>query len=206
MKIDTIISDLGGVLINVDTENVCAKFAQHSLLSVEAIKQRFSPSVVTSFELDLAKGLMTPQRFYELASKELRLKSLSFQEFDRIYSDRFTRKDDSINFIRNLSRKYTIAMLSNTCAPHYAYWVKALGEDMKLFKEVVLSFQIGIAKPDRRIFLEVVKRLGVKPEQCVFIDDVEEYVEAASRVGMHGIQFISVDQLKSDLGKLGVRV
>ena len=80
-----------------------------------------------------------------------------------------------------------------------------LGKDMKLFKEFILSFQFGHAKPEPQIYLEAMRRLGLKPQQCAFIDDVQEYADAATKVGMHGIHFVSAQQLESDLEKLGVK-
>lgn len=203
-KIDTIISDLGGVLINVSHSNLYSDLARYSQLSADEIARHFDPKVLKGLEVDLGKGLLPPEKFFELLSKELILKELSPKEFEHIYSDLFTRKEDAISFLRQLSRKYVIAMLSNTNEMHYRYWIKTLGEDIKIFKELILSFRTGLAKPDAKIFLEAARRLGVEPQRCVFIDDVEAYVEAARKVGMSGIRFVSVQQLKDDLAKLGV--
>ncbi len=202
----TIITDLGGVLITVHQQDMCEQFARYSSLSAEEIGRHFTPAVVTGFEIDLSRGLMAPQRFYELISKELRLRNLSFKDFERIYSDRFTRKEETIELLRKLGEKYLVAMLSNTNAMHYPYWSKVLGVDMNLFKELILSFQVGLMKPDKEIFLAAAKRLKVKPEQCVFIDDVKEYVNAAKKVGMRAIHFVSASQLRKDLAAAGVKV
>ena len=204
-KIAAIITDLGGVLIAVNHRSMLAEFARHSSLSAEEIGKSFDPRVLSGHEVELGKGLITPHRFYELVAKQLKLSGLSFEEFKRIYSGLFSRKEDTLAIMRVLCKKYPVAMLSNTNEVHYKRWSKVLGRDMKLFKELVLSFQVGYAKPQPQIYLEAARRLGLEPQQCVYIDDVQEYVDAAEMVGMRGIRFMSARQLKSELEKLGVK-
>ncbi len=96
--------------------------------------------------------------------------------------------------------------MSNTDELHYRSWSQLLGSEMAMFKALVLSFQVGAAKPEPEIFLEAARRLGVNPQQCVYVDDVEEYVEAAEKLGMRGIRFTSAQQLETDLKKLGISV
>lgn len=54
---------------------------------------------------------------------------------------------------------------------------------------VVYSHEEGMRKPDRRIYALTCERLGVEPEESLFLDDVEEHVAAARAVGMHAILF-----------------
>ncbi|MBI2141435.1 HAD family phosphatase [Candidatus Woesearchaeota archaeon] len=200
-----IISDIGGVLLSVDKKPMSARLAKYSELSFEEIASHFSQARLTGIDTQFGRGLVTPEEFYRSICSGLRLSGLSFEEFSGIYHDIFARKEDSIALLRQLSQKYVITLLSNTDSLHYGSLSKLLGEDMHLFKEVVLSFQVHSVKPEPAIYLEASRRLGVKPEQCIYIDDVEEYARAASKVGMKGIAFTSALQLKSELDKLGVR-
>lgn len=59
---------------------------------------------------------------------------------------------------------------------------------------LVYSHEVGVAKPDRRIFELTCERLGVRPRDSVFLDDVEENVLAARSLGMEAIQFESTAQ------------
>ncbi len=204
-QITAIISDLGGVLVDVDKKNMCAKLARHSSLPAAGIGRHLSGLVVHSSgdEQDLSKGIISPVQFYEAMSEKLKLR-LDFASFKRIYSDRFARKEGSLLLLRKLSGKYQVAMLSNTNELHYEYWKKLLGNDMKLFRAFVLSFEAGLAKPQPEIYLEAARRLGISPKSCVFIDDVMEYVEAARKAGMRGIRFTSAAQLETDLKRMEV--
>ncbi len=204
MAIKAIITDLGGVLINVDRKNMCAKLARHSSIPAREMCSHFSATVAMDHEAGLARGIDSAEQFYRKMVRQLRLDGLGFEEFVRIYSNRFSRREDSLSLMRRLSRKYKLAMLSNTNEPHYGYWLKVIGSEMKLFKALALSFEVHMMKPEPEIYLEAARRLGVKPEECVFIDDVPEYVKGAENVGMKGILFTSAGQLETDLKELGV--
>jgi len=66
----------------------------------------------------------------------------------------------------------------------------------------VVSGEEGIIKPEPEIFLIAAERLKVKPEECLFIDDIERNVEGAKAVGMIGIQYVSNAQIISFLEKV----
>lgn len=200
----TIITDLGGVLLAVDKGPMCARLADYSSLPLEEIRRHFSNRVLTKIDLGFGKGLLTPRQFYGQMGRKLKLKGLSFEAFVRIYSGIFKRKPDTLNLMRKLSKKHTLAILSNTDALHCRKWSKLLGKDLNLFKQVILSFRVHAAKPGKEIFLEALKKLEVRPRQCIYIDDRAEYARAAAKVGMKGILFTSVAQLRKDLKKLGV--
>ena len=68
-----------------------------------------------------------------------------------------------------------------------------------LFDEIVISAEVGVAKPDQRIYRVAASRLGVSPDDCVFVDDWQDNVRGATIAGMQGIVFSSVGQLAADL-------
>ncbi|WP_306366250.1 HAD family phosphatase [Nocardiopsis sp. CC223A] len=55
------------------------------------------------------------------------------------------------------------------------------------FDEVVISGEVGMRKPEPRIYLHTCQRIGLRPEECVFIDDLEHNVRTAEELGMTGI-------------------
>ena len=67
------------------------------------------------------------------------------------------------------------------------------------FDVLVWSYQLGMAKPDSAIFHHVLKQLGTRPEETIFIDDKTINVEAAEAVGMRGLVFTTPAQLRADL-------
>lgn len=75
------------------------------------------------------------------------------------------------------------ALLSNSWG--FEYYPRQLLDE--LFDQVVISGEVGIRKPDRDVFLLAARRLGLPPEECVFVDDTEGNVDAARSVGMTGL-------------------
>jgi putative hydrolase of the HAD superfamily len=72
------------------------------------------------------------------------------------------------------------------------------------FDVLVWSYQLRIAKPDPAIYLHVLKELGTRAEETLFLDDKLVNVEAARALGIQAIQFSSVEKLREDLIAAGL--
>ena len=68
--------------------------------------------------------------------------------------------------------------------------------------DIFLSYEINLSKPDLRIFSYILKKTGADPKDVIFIDNKEENVIAARKVGISTIHFKSMSQLKTDLGRI----
>jgi putative hydrolase of the HAD superfamily len=200
--ITTIIFDLGGVIVKVDKTRMSRALANHTELSVDKITKVFSSKTATLFDTDIMTGKITPEEFFNKCVKEFHLKDLSFEKFKQIYSDIFTLIPETAEIIRTYSKTHKLILLSNTDVIHYSYCEKKFKSLFDLFAAKTLSFNVGAVKPEKKIYLEAVKMAGEKPENCIYIDDVKEYADAAEKVGMKGIHFISAQQLKKELEKL----
>jgi putative hydrolase of the HAD superfamily len=73
------------------------------------------------------------------------------------------------------------------------------------FDVAVYSFTVGAAKPNRKIFEELVKRSGFKPEEIVFADDDEEKLSGAKDVGIQAFVYKGFDKFLEELRKLGIK-
>ncbi|WP_018682328.1 HAD family hydrolase [Actinokineospora enzanensis] len=62
-----------------------------------------------------------------------------------------------------------------------------------VFDAVVVSGEVGVAKPDPEIFRQAAALLGVPQERCVFVDDVADYVRGAVRAGMTGVHHMTTE-------------
>jgi 2-haloacid dehalogenase len=74
---------------------------------------------------------------------------------------------------------------------------------LERFRDIVVSGQEKIVKPDPRIFELLVRRTGVAPERTVFIDDAERNVAAAARLGFRAVRFTDPESLRASLTALG---
>lgn len=96
---------------------------------------------------------------------------------------------------------YTVAILSNM---NRATPEEMLGEHAGLFDEVMISGELGVAKPDKRAFLLAANRLKEFPEQMVLIDDSEVNCAVAAELGMTAIHYKNIAQLRQELAKYGI--
>lgn len=106
-----------------------------------------------------------------------------------------------LEYIRDeLKPKYKIGFLSNASDN----WLEQLftDEQQQLFDDVILSYQVGLAKPDAEIFRLAAQNLGMLPEQCIFVDDLARYCEGAEATGMRALQYSDFSLFKSELRAL----
>ncbi|WP_197009693.1 HAD family hydrolase [Actinomadura viridis] len=75
-----------------------------------------------------------------------------------------------------------------------------------LFDTVVISCEVGMRKPDERIFRHTVELMGLPAAECVFIDDIEYNVEAARAVGMRAVHHTGTGTTLEELRGLGLRI
>lgn len=109
------------------------------------------------------------------------------------------------DLIQTLRGHYRLLLLSNTNEWHFDFCLNKFPV-VGLFDDHVLSFRLGCRKPDSAIYAHALKRAEAPPEECVYIDDIREYVDAARTQGIHGIRFQGAARLKSSLRDLGIRV
>ena len=82
-------------------------------------------------------------------------------------------------------------------------------QDLYRFHEmtdvIVYSHECGLSKPDPRIYLLACDKLGVRPEELIFLDDVDWAVDAARELGIHSVHFQNTAQAISEIGALIMR-
>lgn len=100
----------------------------------------------------------------------------------------------------SLKGNYKIGLLSNA---NYDVVNELFTPDQaSLFDASVLSYESRLIKPDTRMFDLICSRLGVTPEECIFIDDIERYCTAAELLGMHSIHYQNPGQCQREIESL----
>lgn len=195
-----ILFDNNGVLTTSDKERTYPKVAEYLGIEVDDVPKLFEDHVN-----DLDTGKITHIEFYERILRKGGF-DVSAYEFEKIHVDGYIPKPEVQKFALDLKKKYNLAMLSNFGDSFWELYEK-WGLD-KIFEKdkVFVSSDLGLAKPDEKIYQKVLGELGVKGEQVVFIDDSLENVLAAKNVGLHAIHFESLEQVKEDLKNLGVSI
>jgi putative hydrolase of the HAD superfamily len=146
-------------------------------------------------------GRKTAEEFWHEIGSELGLNSVD--EIDA-FRHRY-HADEEINqgildLISRLHGNYKLAVLSNS-PPGLSQWL-ADWNVLNSFDVVFCSGDEGIAKPDPDAFELTLERLGLKPNEAIFIDDTREHVEAARKLGLQGILFTTAEELEDELARL----
>ena len=201
MVIDTVIFDLGNVLLKFDMRIIAGKIAERFPLDENKLFDLFFDSPLVGLHDD---GKIDGREFHRRAMKLLDI-DMPFEEFRDIWNDIFTENEEVINLADSLSSRYKVFLMSNTNRMHFEY-IKTKFRMVKIFDTIFTSYEVGERKPHPKIFNAAIKCAGTKPDHVVFIDDRQDLVEGAQKLGIHGIQFRDIRQLKADLAKYGVEV
>ena len=170
-------------------------------------------------ELDLLPGTLNPIMFGSLDWEEVMLGRKTTEEYWYVIGpklglstaeqiDAFRsryRADEAINegvlsLIRELHGHYKLAVLSNS-PPGLAQWLDDW-QMLEFFEVLFCSGDEGVVKPEPAAFNITLERLGVEPNEAVFIDDTLEHVEAAQKLGLHAIHFTTAEALQDELREL----
>jgi HAD superfamily hydrolase (TIGR01509 family) len=145
-------------------------------------------------------GQISNDKFFELLADafgesvaDLHTEALSYS----------TLNQDLIPLIEHLSKEYRVGLLSNADKA----FLRGLlhNHDLeRLFYQVIISSEVGMAKPDPAIFRHILTKLDVKPQDSIFIDDNTTNVRVAIELGMHGIVYTGLVALRADLQEKGI--
>lgn len=139
--------------------------------------------------------------FYKKTKPEINLTAEELNEIFKEANSTLRVRPEMISYIKTLKEKYKIAILSNFTSGLKEFLKDVLNIN-HLFDIVVSSYNLRISKPNPEIYLHTLEKLNVKPEEAVFIDDMERNVLAAEVLGIKGIVFQDFNQFKKDLNKI----
>jgi putative hydrolase of the HAD superfamily len=199
--IQGVLFDFGNVVCAFDNDIFLRRLMPHTGLRFEDLKAAvYASDLPARYE----SGRISSEQFFREASIRGSL-SISREEFFRAFTEIFTPLPGTFRLIRDLKKAYKVGLLSNTNKCHYERYFKSV-EIFPLFDSVTLSFQVKEMKPGERIYRDALGKLGLRPQECVFIDDIEAYAEGARRIGLQGIRYVSHASLLESLDAIGVRV
>jgi HAD superfamily hydrolase (TIGR01509 family) len=141
------------------------------------------------------QGQISKQAFLETVAG---LTDYPLSSIRQLVDNDMDKNSQLLEYIKSLKPHYKIGLLSNVANN----WIRdyfLTQEEQKLFDNYILSFEVGITKPNPHIFRLASERLDVSPDQCVFVDDIERYCEAARGIGMQAVCYDNFEQFKSEL-------
>ncbi|HSX47662.1 MAG TPA: HAD family phosphatase [Patescibacteria group bacterium] len=143
-------------------------------------------------------GQISTSEFNKKMAEQL---NISLETWHQAVLDSELADFELLNYIKSLKGKYKTAILSN--ANRGALTNKLAPHQLEeYFDELIVSAEVGMAKPDREIYHLAANKLNVAVDECLFIDDSQTNVEIAQSVGMHAILYDGFNKLKKELTKI----
>ena len=198
--IRNIVFDIGNVLVNFDPKSFLKRKGFDEAMADRIIEA----SVKTPVWNELDRGAWTEEELIEgFVRNDPKIEEQIRRAFSD-YEDIVLPTTYAIPWIKELKAKgYRVYYLSNC-----SRMVEVQCEEAMAFLPYtdggILSYTDKLIKPDPAIYLLFLERFGLKADETVFLDDTLVNIEAAEKLGIHGIWFKGKEQAESALRKLGV--
>ena len=193
------IFDFFGVMASFDNDVVYTRLAKHCRDETDA----FHKLNGLMASRDVITDRVTLPQIHERLVEAYGL-TLNYIEFEHAWLKPYSEPIPGMaKLVESLTRNHTVLLLSNV--DRY-YWqsVYAMHPELEWFDTLLLSFDLGIAKPDPEIFMHASYVAKAEPSQCFFVDDTLANVDAAKLLDFEGYQFKGVPRLLNELTRKGI--
>ena len=197
--IKAIIFDYGNVISALDNDLFLKEIAGFSEKTVSELHELIY--VKSGLPKQFESGLISSDEFFTRI-KNLCGLSMRHRDFIRAFTGIFTPIQSTLALIERLKPDYRLGLLSNTNEWDFKYEIEKI-RVFDLFDTVTVSYRVKAMKPDKEIYLDALNKLGLTPEECIYIDDIKEYSDAACAIGIRGIHYIDHNSLLESLASLG---
>ncbi len=188
-KIKNILFDLGNTLIFYDYSYFYEGLGKlEKKLNILKFKRYIKEN---DFGNKLCKGKINIRDFFRKAKKKFNLK-VSFEDFVYLYSDIFWVNYKMKNFLEKINAlgQFRLFLISNTDSTHMNFLMKNF-PFLKIFKNRILSYKVGMIKPQKKIFIYTLQKYKLKKGETLLIDDIPANIRAAEAIGIKAIRYKS---------------
>jgi len=199
-EIKLLVFDMGGVFVSYEWKTVCHGLAQAAGVSPEAFVATFDQVNKSHYE----RGKLTTTELVNRLNQALG-SNLTEEEFHVLWNSSLDEDVQMTNLFQELRQQFPLYLLSNINDSNFTFLENKFNVS-RHFNELILSHEVGYIKPEPEIYHEVLKRSGMEPRHCLFIDDLQPNVEGARAVGLNAFQFTGLDDLRIKFNEFGIRV
>jgi len=200
--IKAIIFDYGNVISALDNNLFLKEISGHSEKTLSELRELIY--VKSEHPRQYETGLISSDEFF-IQIKQLCGLSISKTDFIKAFTGIFTPIQSTLELIERLKPDYRLGLLSNTNEWDFKYEIEEI-KVFDLFDTVTVSYKVKAMKPDNKIYLDALNKLRLQPEECIYIDDIKEYSDAASAIGIRGVHYTDHESLINSLTGLGCNI
>ncbi|MEW5562375.1 glucose-1-phosphatase [Enterobacter asburiae] len=193
------IFDLGNVIVDIDFNRVFGAWSDFSRVPLATLKQKF---VMGEAFHQHERGEISDEAFAEALCHEMDL-PLSYEQFSHGWQAIFVGLRPEVTAIMRKLRQqgHRVVVLSNTNRLHTTFWPDEYPEVRESADHIYLSQEMGMRKPETRIYQQVLEAEGFSANDTVFFDDNVDNIEGARQLGINSILVTGKDTIPEYFAK-----
>lgn len=195
MTIQAVLFDLGGVLLRTTDFSAREKLARRLGMNRQELEEFIFGG---ESGVQAQRGQISVSQHWQNLARQLHYSARQIEGL----VDEFFAQDELdlklVDYVRMLHENHKTGLLSNAW-DDLRQVIAERWHFEDAFDQMIISSEVGILKPDPRIFKLAVQRLGVEPNQAVLVDDMPRNVDGARSVGMQAIWFQDPQQMRLEL-------
>jgi putative hydrolase of the HAD superfamily len=199
-EIKLLVFDMGGVFVRYEWKVVCGGLAQAFGVTPESFYETFERVNNSHYE----RGKLTTVELVNRLNQAIG-SALTEEEFHVLWNNSLDEDVQMTGIFKELRQQFPLYLLSNINDSNYTF-LETKFNVSRHFNELILSHEVGYIKPEPEIYHEVLKRSGMAPHHCLFVDDLQPNVEGARAVGLNAFQFTGFDDLRVKFNEFGIAV
>jgi epoxide hydrolase-like predicted phosphatase len=200
--IKSIIFDAGRVLVtDVPLKKIAEELSQETSMSQVELHSYLYPN---EHWTKLTLGQISEDKYWDhfLEASKVDIDKKALKEMVR---NALRPIADNVKLIPLLKDRYQLSILSN----HAKEWSQFMREEFdffRYFQQIIFSCDVGLRKPDPKMYKLVLERLGSQPDECLFVDDKRRNTNGAEELGMKTITLEDTSGLRGELLRAGIKL
>lgn len=198
-RTEALLFDLGGVVFGIDFEKAFSHWAAHAGVPMQTIKSRYC---IDEWYEQHERGEITAEEYFDTLRDTLGI-ALSDEQFaagwNAIFEQEFA---GAFELFQSLSARIPIYAFSNSNTMHQEFWGRRYAKTLGLFREVFVSCDLGLRKPEAVAYRHVVACIGAEPQSVQFFDDTRENVDGARDIGMPAVHVCGIGNIRTNVAAL----
>lgn len=197
MSIRAVFFDLGGVIVRTEYQAPRQQLAERLGMEYDDLDRLVFNS---DSGIQAAIGAITSDQHWEAVLKRLKRPSNEVAAIrDAFFAGDIVDRN-ILEFLRSLRGTHKTGLISNAWSDLRDYITRE--KMLDAFDHIIISAEVGVAKPDPKIFQVALEKAGVSPNEAVFVDDFYVNIEGCEKVGMKGIHFKDAQTALAQLKRL----
>ncbi|OGK23906.1 hypothetical protein A3A46_01065 [Candidatus Roizmanbacteria bacterium RIFCSPLOWO2_01_FULL_37_13] len=196
--ITTFLFDLGGVLYTNGSKKFISDISKKYHLSEILVEDIIDGKIGSHYR----EAKITRDEFWQQVIEKLNL-SEDVDTLEKQWVDEYELIEETKSILLQLAKKYQLYYLSDNVKERVEVLDKKF-HFTKLFKGGIFSHEVGVRKPNPKIYELALHKSKSRPDKTIFIDDKAQMLLPAKKLGIHTLLFSTPENLKSDLKRMKI--